>query len=195
MVSGWYLPVYNQRCYVISRRNVQFKTRHLFFFIFASINDSELSQIRRISPDYRWYLVAFCGTLTHYCQDKMSSSLRTGFRIQRHFLEWKLLYFDWYLIEIFSQWFSCQYSSIGSSNGSVPNMRQAIIWTNDGLVYWRIYAAPVQDELWFTLEEQAINLETFARGYRRMSVDETDCVLIWNVTLLRPCFIVFHAKA
>ena len=30
------------------------------------------------------------------------------------------------------------YASIGSDNGLVPNRRQAIIWTNDGLVYWRI---------------------------------------------------------
>ena len=32
-------------------------------------------------------------------------------------------------------------SSIGSDNGLVPNRRQAIIWTNDGIVYRRIYAS------------------------------------------------------
>ena len=29
---------------------------------------------------------------------------------------------------------------IGSDNGLSPNRWQAILWTNDGLVYWRIYA-------------------------------------------------------
>ena len=32
-------------------------------------------------------------------------------------------------------------ASIGSDNGLVSNMRQAIIWTSDGLAYWRIYAS------------------------------------------------------
>ena len=31
--------------------------------------------------------------------------------------------------------------SIGSRNGLAPNRRQAITWTNDDLVHWRIYAA------------------------------------------------------
>ena len=30
-------------------------------------------------------------------------------------------------------------AGIGSDNGLAPNRRQAIIWTNDGLVLWRIY--------------------------------------------------------
>ena len=34
-----------------------------------------------------------------------------------------------------------KYSSIGSDNGLEPNRPQAIIWTNDGLVYWGIYAS------------------------------------------------------
>ena len=29
---------------------------------------------------------------------------------------------------------------IGSDNDLAPNMRQAIIWTNDGPVYWRVFA-------------------------------------------------------
>ena len=31
--------------------------------------------------------------------------------------------------------------NIGSDNGLVPNMWQAIIWTNDWPVYWCIYAS------------------------------------------------------
>ena len=30
-----------------------------------------------------------------------------------------------------------QYYNVGSGNGLAPNRRHAIIWTNDGLVYWR----------------------------------------------------------
>ena len=34
-----------------------------------------------------------------------------------------------------------QYGSISSDNSLAPNRRQAIIWTNDGLVYLRIYVS------------------------------------------------------
>ena len=40
-----------------------------------------------------------------------------------------------------------QYYRIGSDNGLVPTRRQAIIWTKDGIVYWRIYASHGLDEL------------------------------------------------
>ena len=37
--------------------------------------------------------------------------------------------------------------SIGSDNGLSPSRRQAIVWINDGLVYWRIYASLVLNQL------------------------------------------------
>ena len=40
-----------------------------------------------------------------------------------------------------------QYGSIGSDNGLVPDRQQAIIWTSDGLDYWRIYASLSPNEL------------------------------------------------
>ena len=40
-----------------------------------------------------------------------------------------------------------QWSSIGSSNGLVPNRWQAITWTNGYPVHWRIYVALGGDEL------------------------------------------------
>ena len=46
-----------------------------------------------------------------------------------------------------SLWSSWQYVIIGSDNVFAPNMQQAITWTNDGLVYWRIYASPGLSEL------------------------------------------------
>ena len=54
------------------------------------------------------------------------------------FLEWILFYFGSNFTEICSQRSNQQFASIGSDNGLAPNRRQAIIWTNDGLVYWRI---------------------------------------------------------
>ena len=40
-----------------------------------------------------------------------------------------------------------QYVIIGSDNGLAPISRQAIIWTNYGLVYWRIYVSLCLNEL------------------------------------------------
>ena len=40
-----------------------------------------------------------------------------------------------------------KYSNTGSGNGLAPDRREAIIWTNDNLVYWRTYASLSRDEL------------------------------------------------
>ena len=37
------------------------------------------------------------------------------------------------------QGFSYQYASVGAYDDLAPNRRQAIIWANVGIVYWRIY--------------------------------------------------------
>ena len=49
--------------------------------------------------------------------------------------------------EICSLGSNWQYGSIGSDHGLVPSMRQAIIWTNGGMLYWRIYASLGLNEL------------------------------------------------
>ena len=51
--------------------------------------------------------------------------------------------FDWYV----SQESNWQWVRIGSDNGSAPNKRQTITWTNADPVHWRIYAARRRDEL------------------------------------------------
>ena len=61
--------------------------------------------------------------------------------VQMHFLEWKYLNYDENFIEVCSQGSNWQYASIGSDNGSAPNRRQAIIWTNDDLGYRCINAS------------------------------------------------------
>ena len=56
-------------------------------------------------------------------------------------LEKKSLYSDINFIEVCSQWSNWQNVTIGSDNGLAPNRRQAIIWTNNGLVYRGIYTS------------------------------------------------------
>ena len=57
------------------------------------------------------------------------------------------MYFGSNFPEICSLGTNWQYVSIGSGNGLAPVRRQAIIWTNDGLVYWRIYSSLGLNEL------------------------------------------------
>ena len=47
----------------------------------------------------------------------------------------------------FSQCSNDKWVSIGSNNRLTSNRRQAIIWTDDSLVYWHIYASLGHDEL------------------------------------------------
>ena len=46
--------------------------------------------------------------------------------------------------------FSWQSISIDSGNGLVPNSRQAIVWTNEGVSDWRMYASLGLDEYTWT---------------------------------------------
>ena len=64
-----------------------------------------------------------------------------------HFREWKLLYSNSNFTEICSYGFNYQYANIGSDNGLSPSRWQAIIWTNDSLVYWCIYVSLSFNEL------------------------------------------------
>ena len=62
-------------------------------------------------------------------------------------MDWKLLHFHSYVIEISCHGINSQWYSIVSGKGLVTNRRQAIIWTTDGVVYWIIYASIRPDEL------------------------------------------------
>ena len=78
-------------------------------------------------------------------QTKWTPSCRR--HIQMHFREWQLPYFRSNITEIWSQRPHWQYASIASGNGLAPNRLQAIIWTNEILVYWHIYTSLCLDEL------------------------------------------------
>ena len=41
--------------------------------------------------------------------------------------------------EVYPERSNWKYISIGSGNGSAPNMRQDIAWTNDGHTHWPIH--------------------------------------------------------
>ena len=64
------------------------------------------------------------------------------------FVEWKYLKFDYSFIEKFSFGSNLHKSSIGSDNCLAPNRRQAVIWTSDGLDYWRIYTSLGVHDFW-----------------------------------------------
>ena len=59
---------------------------------------------------------------------------------QMHFRKRKVLYFEWNFTEVYSSGSNGQKARIGLDNGSAPNRRQAIIWTNADPIHWRIYA-------------------------------------------------------
>ena len=65
---------------------------------------------------------------------------------KRHFLEWKLSYLASVVPEMYYCGFIRRQLSTVSGNGLVQNRQQAIIWTNDVSVYWRIYTLLGFDE-------------------------------------------------
>ena len=90
-----------------------------------------------------------CNALTYWGRDKMNAILQTIFFTS--FFKWKLLFsLDWNFTEVCFQRSNWQKAIIGSDNGLAPNRRQAIIWTNGGLVYGRIYASHGLNKLSYT---------------------------------------------
>ena len=61
--------------------------------------------------------------------------------MQMHFLGLKRLNVKYNFIELCSLGSNWQYAIISWAKALAPHWRQAFIWTNDGLVYWRIYVS------------------------------------------------------
>ena len=55
--------------------------------------------------------------------------------------------------------------SIGSGNGLAQNKWQAIIWTNDGLFYWHIYASYGLNELIVFFSSISQGIMAFLKPY------------------------------
>ena len=73
-----------------------------------------------------------------------------GFRLK---CRWGL--FLRFKLTIFQHWFS---------NGLAPTRRQPIVWTNVGIVYWRLYASLGPDEL-VCMHDDVIKWKQFPRNW------------------------------
>ena len=84
-----------------------------------------------------WNWVRIGEMLTHWGWDKMAAILQKSF--SNSFSHLKIVFN--FKFQICSQGSSELLAIIGSNNGLSPTRRQAIIWTNDDLVYWCIDAS------------------------------------------------------
>ena len=99
--------------------------------------------------DWRWLaLIGWLGItetnpwlnpcwLTHWGRDKMDDISQRTFPNAFSWMKKS----DSNFTEVCSQGSNCQYSIISSDNGFAPARQQAIIWTNDGLIWRCIYAS------------------------------------------------------
>ena len=83
------------------------------------------------------------GGVQHWCRECITLMPWQNGRyfaddIYKAFLEWKCVYLIENLTEICSQGPSWQCISTGSYSGLAPSRQQAIIWTDEDLVPWRI---------------------------------------------------------
>ena len=82
--------------------------------------------------------------LTHWRRDKMAPTVANHFQFVNENISISIKISLKFVVRV--------QSSIGSNNGLLPSRRQAIIWTNDGIVYWCIAMV--------ILERQFQNLNT-----------------------------------
>ena len=75
---------------------------------------------------------------THWGSDRMATISQTKFSSA---FRWMTTYdFQMKFPEMCSLWSTWHYGSICLDTSMALNRLQAIIWTNDGILYWRIYA-------------------------------------------------------
>ena len=96
------------------------------------------------------FLFLFSSKLIHWGRDKMAAISQTTYSNAYPWM--KIVNFEKNKkqnnnTEICSLGSNWQYGSIGSYNGLAPNRRQAIIWTNVSMLYWRINASLGLNEL------------------------------------------------
>ena len=107
-------------------------------------------------------------------------------RFEGHFLQWKGLNCNWNLIEICPLGFKWQYASIGSDKGLTPKRRQAIIWTSDCLIHWRIYVT----------RPQRVKLQVIIifNGYR-WAFNMNISIAFWPICLILASILVAYRKS
>ena len=100
----------------------------------------------KMSGKWRPFCIGF-NVVTHWGRGKMGDTLQTfsnafsWIKIVVFWLKFHWLLFPRVQLAVFQH----------SDNGLVPVERQDIIWTNDGPVYWRIYASLGLNELNLTV--------------------------------------------
>ena len=131
IVSIWWRHYVN---IVAFGRNLKDVIRKGWYLTFVHFN------IHIVLPFIGWWIAGYCFAETNTLRQRQNGrnfaddSLDTFPRMI--ILEFRIR-FQWTLF----RWVQLKYASIGSDNGLEPTRRQAIIWTNDGLVYWRKYAS------------------------------------------------------
>ena len=148
--------------------------------------------------------VNFCIAFTHWGRDKWPP-FRRHFGVR--FLEWKLLNLKQNFTEICSLGCNWQYGSIGSDNGLAPNRRQAMIWSNVGVLCLLTHAyvtrpqwindyvisswqsvqyqkLKYQEKLYFQPEREGMNTQSY--------ITQLPCLAVEDNLLLRHCLYVYE---
>ena len=105
--------------------------------ILQSFTKSSIQHLYKMMDEVTWHLMTF-SVLTHWGQDKMAAILQRTFwyAFWGHNISVLWFTFNWNLFQG-----SYQNANIGWDNGFMLKGQQAIIWINDCLVYWCIYAS------------------------------------------------------
>ena len=107
---------------------------------YLSMLGLKLNHVSKRGPWYgRMYPVYLC---LHYI--KAETIWLTLFRkyFEMHFLEGKSSKFYLNFTEVCSLGSNWPKHSTGFDIGLVPNMQQTIMWTDEDLAYWQVYASP-----------------------------------------------------
>ena len=83
--------------------------------------------------------------------------------------------------------FNWQYSSIGSGNGLSPARRQAIIWSNDDIGWWRIFASLGLNELKLANRSFGDNVKEQYREYNNVLPLWCFVAVAYNPNLSTTC--------
>ena len=100
------------------------------------VPESPVDQTPALSLFMAWHQAGIIPNevLIHWARNKMVAISLTAFSNAFSWMKSSVFWFNF--TEVCSWAFDWQYVSIGSGNGLAPNRWQAIIWTNDGLVYF-----------------------------------------------------------
>ena len=110
--------------------------------LYYHCHGSLILECSRFSPEYSHFVLLIllwsATHITHWDQNKMAAILQTSF---------SNAFLDSNFTEDCSLGSNGQHGAIGSDNRLMLIRQQVFIWTNDGLIYWHVYAWPFFNEL------------------------------------------------